>query len=485
MSIVSQQTSISELSALVKRILQKFSTLHLFTKALVEHLIAKRINQVRNEENQGGKEPYPFAIFRSHYIGPAAVEPTPGWTSGMSGVSSWLALYGHSIPIIQPDQGQQYANVIPVDYVAKCIIHSVPAIKYPGSNFVIPFASEVSERSSSSSDVAYFPCIFNMSTSAFIKSITWYEAYSAIQDYWTRPSNAFPNNQKLPIAGNYFSSNKTLSKARFLMQYYFRSSPNNSNNNNINNINNTLNNANFSLNYHNNTSRLDFHNHHHQQHDQQKWMELASNIRNNLAKQNRHLWQYNTLQFNALIEKIQEIDTLQQLDWYNYFMQSCYGVHVYTLHCGHHMRTSVLPTSQLCALYSHTNTPSIIDSPFKSVVYTEEEMRQRIQHMIEITINSLKNPVQSIQNEKEWKPIWIEYLNDTLEDWCDEGSIEALDITTKKKEIQNKWKLKVDENIEMTKITVLNDPGVGKAIRQVIICNFVIKIVTNSANSGI
>jgi hypothetical protein len=49
-----------------------------------------------------------------------------------------------------------------------------------------------------------------------------------------------------------------------------------------------------------------------------------------------------------------------------------------------------------------------------------------------------------------------------------EGSIEALDITSKKKEIQNKWKLKVDENSEMTKITVLNDPGVGKAIRQVI-----------------
>lgn len=432
----------------------------------MEHLIAKRINQVRNEENQGGREPYPLAIFRSHYIGPAALEPMPGWTTGMSGVSSWLALYGHSIPIIQPDQGQQHANVIPVDYVAKCIIHSIPTIVYPGPKFVVPFASDMSEKSSTSATGPYFPYIFNMSASVFIKPITWYEAYTAIQDYWARPCNAIPNNQKLPIAYNYFSSNKTLSKARFLMQYYFRSSSN-ANGNHINSINSTVSNSNFSLNYHSTVARSDFHHHQQQQQDLQKWMELASNIRNNLAKQSRHHWQYNTVQFNALMDKIEGIDTLKHLDWHNYFMQSCYGVHVYTLHCGHHMRTSVLPTSQLCALYSHTNTPSIIDSPFKSVVYTEEEMRQRIQHMLEITTNSLKNPTKTIQTEKEWKPMWIEYLNDTLEDWCDEGSVEALEITSKKKEIQSRWGLKVDENSEMTKVTVLNDPGVGKAIRQV------------------
>lgn len=430
----------------------------------MEHLIAKRVNQVRNEQIQGGKEPYPLAIFRSHYVGPATLEPMPGWTTGMSGVSSWLALYGHSIPIIQPDQGQQQANVMPVDYVAKCIVHSIPTIVYPGPDFVVPFASDMSEKSSTLATAPYFPYIFNMSTSAFTQPITWHEAYAAIQDYWTRPCNAIPNNQKLPTANNYFSSNKTLSKARFLMQYYFRSSPN-TNSNHINPISATANNSSFSLNYHSTAVRPDFH--HHQQQDQQKWMELASNIRNNLAKQNRHCWQYNSVQFNALVDTLQGLDTLHHLNWHNYFMQSCYGVHVYTLHCGHHMRTSVLPTSQLCALYSHTNTPSIIDSPFKSVVYTEEEMRQRIQHMLGITINSLKNPAKTIQTEKEWKPVWIEYLNDTLEDWCDEGSIEALEISSKKKEIQSRWGLKVDENSEMTKVTILNDPGVGKAIRQV------------------
>jgi hypothetical protein len=69
-----------ESSILVKRILQKYSTLHLFTKALVEHLILRRIEQMRKEEiEESGKEPYPLIIFRSNYIGPSAVEPMPGW----------------------------------------------------------------------------------------------------------------------------------------------------------------------------------------------------------------------------------------------------------------------------------------------------------------------------------------------------------------------------------------------------------------------
>jgi hypothetical protein len=34
---------------------------------------------MREEQKQGGKEPYPLAIFRSNYIGPAALEPMPGW----------------------------------------------------------------------------------------------------------------------------------------------------------------------------------------------------------------------------------------------------------------------------------------------------------------------------------------------------------------------------------------------------------------------
>jgi hypothetical protein len=58
----------TELPNFVKRILQKYPTLHLFTKALVEHLITKK-HQVF----------YSSTIFRSGYIGPSAMEPTPGW----------------------------------------------------------------------------------------------------------------------------------------------------------------------------------------------------------------------------------------------------------------------------------------------------------------------------------------------------------------------------------------------------------------------
>ncbi|KAI8088601.1 male sterility protein-domain-containing protein [Thamnidium elegans] len=462
-----------ESAILVKRILQKYSTLHLFTKALIEHLLLRRIEQVRKDHREvGGKAPYPLAIFRSNYIGPSAVEPMPGWTSGISGISTWLALYGYSVPIIQPDQGTRPANIIPVDYVAHCIIQSIPTITYPGDDFILPLADLInsvatpkmpptSNRSSlSSSDepnpyTKYFPFIFNISTP--IAPITWYHAYSAIHDYWNRPNHAILSTQKLPDAENYFSSNKTITKARFLMRYYFRSAPTPPANNPVQQLPYNKRESNSHL--------MPSHGRNEVLQDQQKWMELASNIRNNLTKQNRYNWYYSSSHFKQL-----GIDTLKDLDWYNYFMQSCYGVQTYIMHCGPHMRTCVVARNKACALYSAVKageTKSIVDAPFKSVVYTDEEMKQRVQHMIDITVNSLRNPVLSIQDEKKWKPEWIEYLNDTLEDWCDESSVESLEIQSKKKEIEQKWKLRVDENSEMTKVAVLNDPAVGEAISQI------------------
>lgn len=401
----------------------------------------------------------------------------------MSSVSSWLALYGHSIPIIQPDQGQKYANVVPVDYLAQSIVRSMPKITYLGDNFILPLAqiansvaspcipgSKRSSWASTSNDssvtsINYFPHIFNVSTN--IEPITWYQAYTAIQDYWSRPNNTVNISQKLPEANHYFSANKTLSKARFLMQYYFRSNNNSNPKNSNSNPNLVLINNNGHLMPLLNKSDMIQH------HDQQKLMELASNVRNNLAKQNRQPWRCISHKFNELMGNAEEsdVDLLKDLDWYNYFMQSCYGVHRYTMHSGSHLRTSVLMQNQDCALYSvaKNNTTSMIDVPLRSVIYTEEEMKQRIQHMIDITIVSLRNPAQSIQDEKEWKPMWIEYLNDTLEDWCDEGSLKTMDITSRKKEIESRWKLRVDENSESTKVTVLNNPQVGEAIHQVLI----------------
>lgn len=465
---------------LVKRILQKYSTLHLFTKALVEHLILRRVEQMRKEEQHGGKEPYPLAIFRSNYIGPSAVEPVPGWTSGMSSVSTWLALYGYSVPVIQPDQGTRHVNIIPVDYVAQSIIRSIPFITYPGSNFILPLAdsvnsvaipkmpstsnrdslssNEIEEASilSATSSTKYFPCIFNISTP--VSPITWYQAYETIQDYWSRPNHAILTNQKLPDAENYFSTNKTLSKARFLMRYYFRSSPNNPPKPTSTSSNRD---SNSHLQISSNKSDI--------LQDQQKMMELASNIRNNLAKQNRYPWYYSSAKFKELMEGHDE-QLLKDLNWHNYFMQSCYGVQVHIMNCGPHMRTPVLSKRKDCALYSNikSDKKAVIDAPFTSVVYTEEEMKQRIGHMIDIVVNSLKNPIESIQDEKKWKPEWIEYLNDTLEDWCDESSVESLEVMqSRKRQIEQRWKLRVDENCELTRVAVLNDPIVGEAISTV------------------
>ncbi|ORE11302.1 hypothetical protein BCV72DRAFT_115399 [Rhizopus microsporus var. microsporus] len=336
-------------------------------------------------------------------------------------MSAWLALFSQSIPVIEPDQGQRPVDIVPVDYVSKCIIYSVP---------------QLAHKKESLATIYHIPPLPT--------SITWYQAYTAIQDYWSRPNNALLLDQKLPTAKNYFSANKTLTKARFLIRYYFRP-----------NAKNTV----------TTSKKLDI--------DQSKWLELASNIRNNLAKQHTHQWQYDTTHFQQL-PLTKYIDKYCGLDEYNYFMQSCYGTKIYSLHGGVHVRAPTLDDTSTCALYSIDKSktmapdeenqyyPEVIDEPFPSIVYTEEEMKQRMKDMMDITIKSLHHLAQSLKEEKVWKPVWIEYINDTLEDWC--TMIETLD-TNSKNNLAKRWRL--TGNTEMTKVAVLNDPNVIEAIQQV------------------
>ncbi|KAI8368464.1 hypothetical protein BD560DRAFT_424385 [Blakeslea trispora] len=452
---------------------------------------------MRDQQQFGGKQPYPLAIFRSNYFGPSLREPSPGWTSGISGISSWLALYGYAIPIIQPDQGLRSANIVPIDYAASSIVRAVPHLTYPGDQFVLPLVYNANNlaHTGDGPKINFFPYVYHIGIPR--EPITWYEAYTAILDYWSRPNHRMLTSDRLPAAEQYFSSNKTLTKARFLMQYYFRStpvtppppsvttptsfllSPSSSSSSLPSTLSqkrashraSMLSNSSGSVLYSSSssfTTKPDLF----QQNDHQKWMELASNIRNNLARQNRYQWKYSSDKFQALLGK--ELDDLNErlarLDWYNYFLQSCHGVHIHTMHGGPHLRSIVMSPETLCALYSSVRQPdsisAIIDAPFHSVVYTEEEMRQRIQHMIDITISSLRNPMQSIQDEKQWKPIWIEYLNDTLEDWCDESSVSLKAILRQKQEKMQLWKLRVEENVESAKVTVLNDTLVIEAVKQ-------------------
>ncbi|KAI8974277.1 male sterility protein-domain-containing protein [Pilobolus umbonatus] len=472
---------------IARRILQKYPTLHLFTKALIEHLIIRRIDQVRAEERLGGKEPYPLIIFRSNHIGPSAIEPVPGMTSGLSGLSSWLALYGHSIPVVQPDQGKKLINVNPVDYVATSIVHCIPKLEYPGSDFILPLISiansvvlpkmppirsnrnstssfdsiaSISTHTASSSrqstQVKFFPYICHISVNATsTPPITWYEAYSAIRDYWSRPNNSLAQHQPLPLAKDYFSANKTISKARFLMRYYFKTTaqppPPPTRNNRVSMI------SNMSPIYNQTMTG----------HHDQKWMELASNIRNSLGRQSRYDWTYSHTRFKELLPV--SMEKYRDIDWYNYFLQSCYGVQLYCMHSGTHLRSSVLLPNIECALYSSVkknlltgHEATIIDAPMQSVIYTEDEMKQRIEHMIEITIQSLRDPQQSLLEEKVWKPLWIVYLDDALEDWCDERLV---NINSMK--IQMRWKLQIDDHKESLKINILNNPRVGTAIQQI------------------
>jgi hypothetical protein len=329
-------------------------------------------------------------------------------------------------------------------------------LEQPKSDFVLPFADIAnsvvepkmpSNRNSVSSSLAdeinYFPYIYHVSTEAtptIAPPLTWYDAYTAIHDYWSRP-NTMLQNQPLPTPVQYFSANKTISKARFLMRYYFKSQAN---------APPVPTHKPLSMNAYQSVGENA------SMQEQKKWMELASAIRTCIQKQNKFQWNYDYGRFERLVSKL---DITLDLDWYNYFLQSCYGVQYYSMNPNCHLRTCVFADQHVsCALYQKRKT--LIDAPFPSVMYTEDEMKQRIQHMIEILITSLQDPSQYLKNEQDLKPIWIEYLNDTLEDWCDESRLHNYDAT------RQHWLSKVDENDEMLKISVINNQKVGDAIIQ-------------------
>jgi hypothetical protein len=329
-------------------------------------------------------------------------------------------------------------------------------LEQPKPDFVLPFAdiansvvepkmpsNRNSVASSLADEINYFPYIYYVSTEAtptIAPPLTWYEAYTAIHDYWSRP-NTMLQNQSLPTPVQYFSANKTISKARFLMRYYFKSQAN---------APPVPTHKPLSMNAYQSVGENV------SMQEQKKWMELASAIRTCIQKQNKFQWHYDYGRFERLVSKL---DITLDLDWYNYFLQSCYGVQYYSMNPNCHLRTCVFADQHVsCALYQKRKT--LIDAPFPSVMYTEDEMKQRIQHMIEILITSLQDPSQYLKNEQDVKPIWIEYLNDTLEDWCDESRLHNYDAT------RQHWLSKVDENDEMLKISVINNQKVGDAIIQ-------------------
>lgn len=68
----------------------------------------------------------PLIIVRPSIIGTSAYEPLPGWTDSMGLLQGAVLSVGLGILRDVPGNGQHMADIIPVDYVARHILVSIP-----------------------------------------------------------------------------------------------------------------------------------------------------------------------------------------------------------------------------------------------------------------------------------------------------------------------------------------------------------------------
>ncbi|KAI7866243.1 male sterility protein-domain-containing protein [Spinellus fusiger] len=447
-----------ESAAFLKRILQQFPNTHIFTKALAEHLIFRRIELNREEEKHGGKKQWPIAIVRPSWIGPAAEEPSPGWSSGWTGVNAWIALHGHGIPLVKPSQGDLLVNIVPVDYVAKVVLGCIPHLKFPGTDFTLPYAptplprpptlffrrdSVLSEAGSPvvllnmpKPDLQLFPPIYHVATRP-AHSFAWKTVYGALQHYWMRTLEA-----PLLEAQDYFAAATPWSTARLMMGYYRKPA----------------------------LGKLKITGAGEKTLTRAQWMDLSVKVRHVLERELKVPHRYDTTQLMTLEEEFLVKEPMLDPRPFEglgrqYLLQAVYGVHssLFSPQKYSGLRSLCLHEDWECALY--TAMTGIIDEQVTSVVYTEEEVRQRIQQMLDIVLLSLQEAATYQQKSDTLKPVWVECMNDRLEDWHEQGS-ESMARAQSSGELYQ-WSARRTDTSEVTKVIVLNDQRVGKAVMEV------------------
>ncbi|KAL0086408.1 male sterility protein-domain-containing protein [Phycomyces blakesleeanus] len=455
-----------ESNVLLKKILQQYPTTHMFTKALTEHLILRRAELNREEEKQGGKKQWPIAIIRASWLGPSAFEPFPGWTSGLTGVNSWIALHSYGVPLVKASQGDRSADIVPVDYVVRTILGTLPRLDFPGTEFVLPLAQPVvapparqsiiklgrrSLLSTAGSPVALlempkpnlktFPIIYQISATSTMPPMDWYKVYNTFQHYWQRTTGT-----ALLPAGEYFTTNTAWSTAKFLVSYYLGPSL-----------------GKLKTNGAGSPGIGERHP------SESQWAELATKTRHVIERSLKSEWVHDSTELERLAFKLRDDPSLdlrcfRTLDQLNYLLQACYGIHCSLLSGQKQfvIRTLCLADGWDCALYT-TTVRGVIDEKISSVVYTEQEIRQRIQQMIDTVILSLED-VAGYQQKVQLKANWVECLNDRLEDWC--GQKETL-LESLAKSDNDPWMARRIDTTEIIKVIVLNDHRVGKAVHQI------------------
>ncbi|RUS28862.1 hypothetical protein BC938DRAFT_481343, partial [Jimgerdemannia flammicorona] len=449
-----------EIPKMTQRAALHYPNTYTFTKALTEHLILKRVDLNRIEEEQGGKKQWPIAIVRASLIGGSVKEPLVGWADGVTGAAGSFLFTGRGVQAFQPGQGDAQADVIPIDYLVRIIIGCAAYMKSPGTNFALPYADVPDPNSASTSipttpgtasprtsetydfrngnsrkpRLPAFPIIYQ-ATATTMRPLKWRQAYDQIREYWARTTKV-----DIPSSEEYFVSSKAMFKARFFMKYQLPQS-----------IASVAHAVVGGEGLGKNVQKMS------------KMVELATKIAEASEPFLRHSWVFvddSTQDLRAHLSCDAEFDlsVVDDIVWEKYFLDFNYGVHYYVSQ-EPGVRTLSVPMGWDCALHTRNRSVAnlVVDRQIQSIVYSIDDIKRRNDRMITLLIEALGNPgAQDKRKEEEW----LNDLDASLDDWFHDDS----EIV--QGEQLGRWSEKVGDNDEAVKVVVLNDKRVGTVVKQ-------------------
>ncbi|KAI8137700.1 male sterility protein-domain-containing protein [Fennellomyces sp. T-0311] len=495
-------SSLEDLPNLFDEYKRNYPDSYLLSKSLAEHMIVSAVERKRTN----GSFQYPLAIMRSSPVGPSASEPLVGWADGVNGANGTLLLTGRGVRVIQPGSGNANADIVPVDFAVRMILGCAATITQPSTDFDSPipdvdafneqrsstptpststsptaatgpairdsgssteeqssaYHSSMESRPSSKTSVrvstlgpmgSTFPYMYHITT-ANLRCLPWRIAYESIRQYWTKATKV-----TLPPSSYYFTSGAGgLNRARTVM----------------NSIRSYMGNSNSSV-----TSSPAADRANKKRNSQQRlsrqidkatklsftmktfYRPATSTVDSNSMGLRRHL-QSTELDPYALVP-----EDADHGFWMNYFLNASYGIH-YFICMEPDLRLPVPLSGWSCALQSYDYTQGndsvrLIDRPAQSAMFTADQIDRRLGRMVAQIKSTLEStsPTRTAQDDERW----LGDMDDTLDDWCQDGAVFNSDKEVRM--VLGKWRKKIGNNDDRVKIVVLNDKRVNQAINQI------------------
>ncbi|CAO3702044.1 unnamed protein product [Rhizopus stolonifer] len=440
-----------------------YNNAYLYSKSLTEHILADEISKMPKDQL------FPISIIRLASVGPSIQEPLIGWADGVNGMNGAILLTGRGSKIIPVHFGENIADIVPVDYVARLII-GFPILSSVPDRFTVPTLANRRRQSSSSqssllsNQSSYFipqresslpqeptlPSIHHV-TMSHKRPLTWSIGYEAIRQYWTKATHV-----QLPSSSVYFSIQRNSmspapSRARTMMDsirsYYNAPAP-------IEPASPPMHDRNSKRSSHRLSRTV----------DKAAKLVHASTLYGYRGMQPRiglSLKSQDMFDPSCLVPDDADIKF-----WFNYLTNASYGIHYFV--CGESgIRLPTPIDGWSCAIQSYEDVImcneeggyGAVQRQTKSTVFSQEEILQRNFRMVA----HIKNTILKSNQENSADDVWLTDLDDCLDDWSQDNEV----INVDRRLALGKWRKKVGSNDESVKVIMLNDKRVNLAIQQI------------------